>query len=77
VPGITLHPVHELAGLYQHLCETITIKPVHTGQGIIDEATGVYYTQDIVFDVDAKYEPGASLELEEKFIRWLHSMDDA
>jgi magnesium chelatase family protein len=34
VPGITLFPVNELAGLYQYLCKNLSIKPVQTGQGI-------------------------------------------
>jgi magnesium chelatase family protein len=34
VPGITLFPVSELAGLYQHLCNLVSIKPVQTGDGI-------------------------------------------
>jgi magnesium chelatase family protein len=34
VPGITLFPVSELAGLYHHLCKTVSIKPVQTGDGI-------------------------------------------
>jgi magnesium chelatase family protein len=34
VPGLTLFPVSELAGLYQHLCKTVSIKPVQTGDGI-------------------------------------------
>lgn len=34
VPGITLFPVSELAGLYQHLCKLVSIKPVQTGEGI-------------------------------------------
>jgi magnesium chelatase family protein len=34
VPGITLFPVSELAGLYQYLCNTVSIKPVQTGDGI-------------------------------------------
>lgn len=34
VPGITLFPVIELAGLYQHLCKLVSIKSVQTGEGI-------------------------------------------
>ncbi len=34
VPRVTLYPVSELAGLYQHLCNMVSIKPVHTGDGI-------------------------------------------
>ncbi len=34
VPGITLIPVSELAGLYQHLCNLVSIKSVQTGAGI-------------------------------------------
>jgi len=34
VPGITLYPVSELAGLYQYLCKNLSIKPVQTGEGI-------------------------------------------
>jgi magnesium chelatase family protein len=34
VPGITLFPVSELAGLYQYLCKNLSIKPVQTGDGI-------------------------------------------
>ena len=34
VPGITLFPVNELAGLYQYLCKNLSIKPVQTGEGI-------------------------------------------
>jgi magnesium chelatase family protein len=34
VPGLTLFPVSELAGLYQYLCKTVSIKAVQTGEGI-------------------------------------------
>lgn len=34
VPHVTLHPVAELAGLYQLLCKMITAKPIETGDGI-------------------------------------------
>ena len=34
VPGITLYPVSELAGLYQYLCGFLSIKPIQTGAGI-------------------------------------------
>lgn len=34
VPGLTLYPVSELAGLYQYLCKLVSIKPVQTGDGI-------------------------------------------
>ncbi|HET6924263.1 MAG TPA: YifB family Mg chelatase-like AAA ATPase, partial [Candidatus Saccharimonadales bacterium] len=36
VPNITLTPVSELAGLYQHLCNTLNISPVQTNQGIYE-----------------------------------------
>jgi magnesium chelatase family protein len=34
VPGLTLFPVSELAGLYQYLCNLVSIKSVQTGEGI-------------------------------------------
>lgn len=34
VPGITLFPVRELAGLYQYLCNLVSTKPIQTGHGI-------------------------------------------
>lgn len=34
VPGITLFPVSELAGLYQYLCNLVSTKPIQTGEGI-------------------------------------------
>jgi len=36
VPNVMLIPVNELAGLYQYLCETVSIKSVQTGDGIFE-----------------------------------------
>lgn len=36
VPNVTLIPVNQLAGLYQYLCETVSIKKVQTGGGIFE-----------------------------------------
>jgi magnesium chelatase family protein len=38
VPNVTLIPVSELAGLYQHLCGSLSIKGIQTGSGIFEAA---------------------------------------
>ncbi|HEX7368520.1 MAG TPA: YifB family Mg chelatase-like AAA ATPase [Candidatus Saccharimonadales bacterium] len=38
VPGVLLIPVHELAGLYQLLCNMISTTPIRTGKGIFKPA---------------------------------------